>query len=153
MRRAWLLKRRVYLGCWWPYRRASSWRWASDWNRIAAHLNGNWRPWVSNVANVVQIGSPAIALLALWLTKVARSHSAAPAGGAAARVLRLLALLLPARDRDRFVREVVANMADRQRWWQRLEELLSVAAAVPGLAVILRCSAGGLTDRLAQPAH
>jgi len=32
------------------------------------------------------------------------------------------------------VGEVLANMAD----WQRVEELLSVAAAVPELAVILR---------------
>jgi hypothetical protein len=29
-------------------------------------------------------------------------------------------------------------MADRERWWQRLEELLSVAGAVPVLVVILR---------------
>jgi hypothetical protein len=36
------------------------------------------------------------------------------------------------------VREELANMADRQRWWQRLNELLSVAAAVPGLPLILR---------------
>ena len=49
-----------------------------------------------------------------------------------------LALLLPARNRGRFVREVLANMEDRRRWWQRVEEMLSVAAAVPGLAVILR---------------
>jgi len=54
------------------------------------------------------------------------------------RVLRCLAWLLPSRDRERFVGEVVANMADRRRWWQRLEELLSVAGAEPGLAVILR---------------
>ena len=60
------------------------------------------------------------------------------ADGAAAWILACLALLLPARDRERFVREVTANMADRQRWWQRFEELLSVAAAVPALAVILR---------------
>jgi len=40
--------------------------------------------------------------------------------------------------RDRFVAEVLANLADRERWWQRLDELLSVAGAVPGLAVILR---------------
>jgi hypothetical protein len=53
-------------------------------------------------------------------------------------VLRLLSLLLPTRDRERFVGEVLANLADRQRWWQRLHELLSVAGAVPGLAVILR---------------
>jgi len=46
--------------------------------------------------------------------------------------------LLPSRDRERFVGEVAANMADRRRWGQRLEELLSVAAAVPGLAVVLR---------------
>jgi hypothetical protein len=36
------------------------------------------------------------------------------------------------------VGEVMANLADRRRWWQRVEELLSVAGAVPGLAVILR---------------
>lgn len=36
------------------------------------------------------------------------------------------------------VREVTAMVADRQRWWQRVEELLTVAAAVPVLAVILR---------------
>jgi hypothetical protein len=29
-------------------------------------------------------------------------------------------------------------MAARERWWQRLNELLSVAAAMPRLAVILR---------------
>jgi hypothetical protein len=40
--------------------------------------------------------------------------------------------------RDRFVREVMANLTDRQRSWQRLKELLSVAAATPGWAVILR---------------
>jgi len=50
----------------------------------------------------------------------------------------LVALLLPARDRERFVRDVLGNMGDRQLWWQRVDELLSVAAAVPGLAVILR---------------
>jgi hypothetical protein len=44
---------------------------------------------------VVQIGSPAIALLALWLARAARSRGTEPASGAAARVLRLLALLLP----------------------------------------------------------
>jgi hypothetical protein len=54
------------------------------------------------------------------------------------QMLHLLALLLPARDRERFVAEVQANLADRERWWQRLRELLSVAGAVPGLAVILR---------------
>ncbi len=55
-----------------------------------------------------------------------------------ALLLHLRAPLLPARDRERFVGEVLANLADRQRWWQRVEELLSVAGAVPGLAVILR---------------
>ena len=93
---------------------------------------------MSNVANVVQIASLAIALLALWMTKAARSPSTEPGANAAVRLLGLLALLLPARDRERFVGEVVANMADRRRWWQRGEELLSVAAAVPGLAVIVR---------------
>ena len=116
-----------------------------EWIRTAVFLNGAWPPWVSNVASVVQIGSPAVVLLALWLTKVAlwltkvaRSRSTEPSGGVAGRMLRLLALLLPARDRERFVNEALANMADRQRWWQRLNELLSVAGAAPGLAVILR---------------
>jgi hypothetical protein len=80
---------------------------------------------------------PAIAVLALWLAKVARSRSTEPGGGLAARPLGLLALLLPARDRERFVGEVLADIAD-QRWWQRVEELLSVVGAVPALAVILR---------------
>jgi hypothetical protein len=60
------------------------------WSRVAAFLNGAWPPWVSNVANVVQIGSPAIALLVLWLAKVVRSRSTEPAGGAAARLLGFL---------------------------------------------------------------
>ena len=92
---------------------------------------------MSNVANVVQIGTP-IALLALRLTKVTRARRIEPGEGAAVRLLSVLALLLPARDRERFVGEVMANMARRQRWWQRVEELLSVARAVPGLAVIVR---------------
>jgi hypothetical protein len=92
---------------------------------------------LAGVANVVQIGVPAIALLALWLTRVVRTRSTEPAGGAAARLLGFLALLLPARDRERFVGEVLANMAGL-RWRQRVDELLSVAGTVPGLAVILR---------------
>jgi hypothetical protein len=80
---------------------------------------------------------PAIALLALWLTKVVRPCGTEPGGGVAARLLRLLALLLPARDRERFVGEVLGNMAEL-RWRQRVEELLSMAAAMPGLAVIVR---------------
>jgi hypothetical protein len=60
-----------------------------------------------------------------------------PDGGAAARLLGLLALLLPACDRERFVGEVLADIAGL-RWRQRLDELLSVAGAVPGLAVIVR---------------
>jgi hypothetical protein len=83
-----------------------------DWRRVAEFLNGGWPPWVSNVANmpVLQIGGPILAL-AWWLTRSACSRSPAPARGAAPRVLRLLAVLLPARDRDRFVGEVLANMA------------------------------------------
>jgi hypothetical protein len=76
--------------------------------------------------------------LARLLPAAARSRSAEPGSGVAVRVLSLLALLLPARDRERFVGEVMANLADRHRWWQRLNEMLSVAGAVPGLAVILR---------------
>ena len=93
-------------------------------------------PRVSNVANVVQIGTP-IALLAVWLTEVRQARSTEPGAGAAPCLLRLFALLLPARDRERFVREVLANLANL-RWRQRVGELLSVAAAVPGLAVIRR---------------
>jgi hypothetical protein len=36
------------------------------------------------------------------------------------------------------VGEVLANLADRRRWWQRVDELVSGTAAVPGLAVVLR---------------
>jgi len=91
---------------------------ARRWNGVAALLNGAWPPWVSNVAKSVQIASPAIAFLALWLTRVARAHSTEPAPGTAARLLRLLALLLPARDRERFVGEVLRNVAGL-RWRQR----------------------------------
>jgi hypothetical protein len=95
---------------------------------------------VSNVANVVQIGGPIVAL-SWWLTPTARSRRTEPGAGVAARLLGLLALLLPTRDRERFVGEVLGNMADL-RWTQRVEELLAVAAAVPGLAVILRRARG-----------
>lgn len=49
----------------------------------------------------------------------------------AARPLGLLALLLAVRDRERFVGEVPANLADL-RWRQRADELLSVAGALSG---------------------
>jgi hypothetical protein len=106
------------------------------WNHVAEFLNGAWPPWVSNVANVVQIATP-IAVLTAWLASSARAHRTESGPGAAACLLGLLALLLPARDRERFVGEVLANMAEL-RWRQRVGELLSVAAAVPGLAVIVR---------------
>jgi hypothetical protein len=137
MARVWLLKRLVYLAMLVAVPLGFAVALAHDWSRVSAFLDGAWPPWVNNVANVVQIGSPAIALVALWLAKVVRSRSAEPASGVAARLLGFLALLLPARDRERFVGEVLANVADRQRWWQRLDELLSVASAVPGLAVML----------------
>ncbi len=105
---------------------------------MADFLNGGWPPWVSNVANVFQIAGPVTALLVWWITRSTRARGAEPGAGVAVRLLRLLALMLPTRDRDRFVREVLANLADRHRWWQRVAELLSVAAAVPGLALILR---------------
>jgi hypothetical protein len=73
-----------------------------------------------------------IVLLALWLTKATRSRSTGPSeGSVAARLLSLLALLLPARDRERFVGEVLGNMAEL-RWRERVGELRSVASAVPG---------------------
>jgi hypothetical protein len=74
----------------------------------------------------------------VWLTKVARSRSTKAGAGVIARLLGFVALLLPVRHRERFVGEVLAILADRPRWWQRVGELLSVAGAVPGLAVILR---------------
>jgi hypothetical protein len=135
---SWLLKRFAYLALLATVPTVAAIALAHGWDRVAALLNGNWPPWVSNVANVVQIGSPAIALIAVWLAKVAQPRGTQPRASVAVRLLRLLALLLPAGDRERFVNEVLANLADRQRWWQRLDELLSVAAAVPGLAVILR---------------
>ena len=73
----------------------------------------------------------------MWLTDATRTRTTYSGTGAAARLLGLLALLLPARDRERFVGEVLGNTAEL-RWRQRVEELLSVASAVPGLAVIVR---------------
>lgn len=108
-----------------------------SWNRLVRFLNGGWPQWVSNVADVVQIITPIVAA-AWWLTRTVRSRRTECSEADSVRVLRVLALLLPARDRERFVREVMANTVECRRWWQRLRELLSVAAAVPGLAVILR---------------
>jgi hypothetical protein len=107
------------------------------------------------MANLLQIATLIVAMV-WWLTKATRSHATAPTNGAAPLALRLLALrllalLLPPRDRDRFVGEVLANLADRERWWQRLDELLSVAGAMPGLAVILRWARRRRAERLAQP--
>ena len=56
--------------------------------------------------------------LALWITRAARPRSTEPGVGMAARLLGLFALPLPTRDRERFVGEVLANMADL-RWRQR----------------------------------
>ena len=135
MIRAWLLKRFAYLAALVAVPAGVLVATVHAWNRVAAFLNGGWPPWVGNVANLLQIAG-VIAAAAWALTQAARSRT--PANGPAPRVLRLLALLLPPSDRDRFVAEVIANLADRERWWQRLDELLSVAGAVPGLAVILR---------------
>jgi hypothetical protein len=52
-------------------------------------------------------------------------------------LLSLLALLLPARDRERFVIEATEMVGNRTRW-QRLNQLLSLAGAMPGIAVVLR---------------
>ncbi len=137
MSRAWLLKRVVYLGVLVAMSMSAAVVLLHDWNRVVGLLNGSWPQWVTNVANVLQIARPGAAL-ACWLSRAARSRSPAQSEGGWVRVLRCLAWTLPSRDRERFVREVMANMADRQRWWQRLQELLSVAAGLPGLAVILR---------------
>jgi hypothetical protein len=137
MERAWLLKSLLRLAALVAVPAGAAVAVAHNWPRIADVLNGTWPQWVSNVANVVQIGGPAVALLAWWLTRVAQSRSTEPGVGVATRLLRPLALLLPARDRERFVGEVLADIADL-RWRQRVEELLSVAGAVPGIAVILR---------------
>ena len=56
----------------------------------------------------------------------------------AVAVCPLSVLALPPLAREHSVNEVLANMADPAAVWLRLEELPSVAAAVPGLAVILR---------------
>lgn len=84
---------------------------------------------MGNVANLLQIAT-AIVALAWWLGRAGRSRTTASAEGAAIRVLRLLA-------RDRFVAEVDAILAEYEPR-QRITQLLSVAAAGPGLAVILR---------------
>ena len=81
-------------------------------------LNGAWPPWVSNVANVVQIGGM-VALLAVWLARAVRRRSTEPGTGAAARLLGLLALLLSPRERW-WTR--CGNMA-QLRWRQRVAEL------------------------------
>jgi hypothetical protein len=133
---AWLLKRLVYLVALTAVPTSAIVTLARDWNPIAAFLNGTWPQWVTNVANVAQI-SGAIAALAWWLSRIVGPHSTEPGDGAAARLLRLLALLLPARDRERFVGEVLANMAGL-RWRERIEEFMSVAAAMPGIAAIVR---------------
>jgi hypothetical protein len=136
MDRAWLLKRLIRAAVLLAVPTTLIVALARDWTRVAVFLNGTWPPWMSNVANVVQIATP-IALLALCLTRAARSRGTEPGRGAVAAGLGILALLLPARDRERFVGEVLANMAGL-RWRQRVGELLSVAAAVPGLAVVVR---------------
>ena len=136
MDRAWLLKRLLRLAALAALPTSVALALAHDWPRVAAFVNGAWPQWVSNVANVAQVGG-VIAFLALCLTRAVRSRSTEPGAGVAARLLGLLALLLPARDRERFVAEVLANMAGL-RWRQRVGELVSVAAAVPGLAVIVR---------------
>jgi len=118
---------------------------ARGWPHVAAFLNGAWPPWVSNVANVVQLSGPPIALLAVWLTRSARSHSTEPGAGVAARLLGLLALLLPARDRERFVGEVLANMAGL-RWRQRAVGGGRGAGAGRDRAV--GAAAGGVIDRI-----
>jgi hypothetical protein len=138
MGRAWLLRRLVRLAVLVTMPTSVVVALAHDWSGVLAFLNGPWPPWVSNVANVLQIGSPAIALLAVWLARAARSRSSEPSSGAATRVLRLLALLLPSHDRGRFVGEVTATLVDFPRPWQRAKQLLSVAAAMPGITVILR---------------
>jgi hypothetical protein len=137
MSRTWLLKRLAHLGLLVTVPVSGIVAVMLSWNRVVGFLNSDWPPWVGNVASLLQIATPIVAI-AWALTRGPRSCDAEPAEGGIVRVLRVLALLLPAHDRDRFVREVVANMADRQRGWQRLRELLTVAGAVPGLAVILR---------------
>lgn len=79
----------------------------------------------------MQISSPAIALIVLWLARAVQSRRTEPGTAMAARPLGLLALLLAVRDRERFVGEVPANLADL-RWRQRADELLSVAGALSG---------------------
>src|SRR5579859_4539759 len=98
---AWLLKRFVYLALLLAGPLLAVPVLVRDWSRIAAFMNGPWPQWVGNLANVVQIGSPAIAFLAVWLARAARSRRAEPGAGAAGRLLGILSLLLPVRDRER----------------------------------------------------
>jgi hypothetical protein len=108
MRGEWLLKRLVYLGWLVAVPMGGAVALLRDWNRVPAFLNGNWPPWVSNVVNVFQIGGPIVAL-AGWITRAARARRTEPGDGTAVRLLRFLALLLPARHRDRFVGEVLTK--------------------------------------------
>jgi hypothetical protein len=111
---------------------------------VATILDGILHPWVNNLATLSQIAVAVVVVvgtlgaLGSWcLARIKRSGLVKPAKDSSRTELVCLGQLLPSRDRERFVREAMANMADRQRWWQRVEELLSVAAAVPGLTVIL----------------
>jgi hypothetical protein len=56
----------------------------------------------------------------------------------AARVLGGLALALPAAERPRFVAEERGNLADCERWWQRVDRLTLLAIEIPRLAWTLR---------------
>jgi len=137
MDRRWLLKRLARLGLLATVPLSMIVAVLHGWNRVAEFLNGGWSPWVGNVANVLQIAA-AIAALTWWLASIACPRGNPSAGGLAVQLLRLLALLLPSRDRDRFVREVTATLADFPRSRERIRELLSVAAAMPWIAAILR---------------
>lgn len=54
------------------------------------------------------------------------------------RVLSWLARLLPADEQSRFVAEGRGNLADCERWWQRVDHLVGLALGVPRLACMVR---------------
>jgi len=58
MDRAWLLKRLLRLAALVAAPTSVAFVLVRGWNGVAVLLNGGWPPWVSNVANVVQIATP-----------------------------------------------------------------------------------------------
>lgn len=143
MKSAWLLKRAAYLAVLALAAASLVGLLALGWSGVAAILNGGWPAWVNNLASISQIALALVALVSWCVAKIRRTGIAKPGDGAAAWLLALLSLLLPGRDRERFVGEVMANLAYSRRRWERTKELLSVARAVPGIAATQWRARGG----------